>query len=133
MQPDKPGRASQGYCVKKTRMTEENEKNLLKINVFIADEKYAIWIPRNEKQSDEEEIIRRSAKTVTAAIRELEAHQKGIGRMDSLAMVALQLAVNLSKLSDARARRENEIKTALEKLGERWEAEAERIKGHSED
>ena len=68
-----------------------------------------------------------------AAIRELEAHQKGIGRMDSLAMVALQLAVNLSKLSDARARRENEIKTALEKLGERWEAEAERIKGHSEE
>lgn len=41
----------------------------LKINVFIADEKYAILIPRNENQSDEEEIIRRSAKRVDDAVR----------------------------------------------------------------
>lgn len=93
-------------------MAEEN----LKINVFIADEKYAILIPRNENQSDEEEIIRRSAKRVNDAIRELESAQKGITRVNSLAMVALQLAVNLSKLSEARGTRENEMERALKAL-----------------
>lgn len=113
-------------------MTEENEKNQLKINVFIADEKYALWIPRNERQSDEEEIIRRSAKIVTTAIRELETTRKGIGRIDSLAMVALQLAVNLTKLSDARTHRENEIKNALDDLEDQLGAEVEQINRHWE-
>ena len=64
----------------------------LKINVFIADEKYAILIPRNENQSDEEEIIRRSAKRVDDAVREIEQYQPGISKVNSLAMVALRLA-----------------------------------------
>lgn len=93
-------------------MAEEN----LKINVFIADEKYAILIPRNDNQSDEEEIIRRSAKRVNDAIRELESLQPGITRVNSLAMVALQLAVNLSKLSEAQSVRDKDLEKALERL-----------------
>ena len=62
-----------------TEMAEEN----LKINVFIADEKYAILIPRNEHQSDEEEIIRRSAKRVNDAIRELESVEKALRGLEA--------------------------------------------------
>ena len=109
-----------------TEMAEEN----LKINVFIADEKYAILIPRNEHQSDEEEIIRRSAKRVNDAIRELV--QKGITRVNSLAMVALQLAVNLSKLSAAHQSRENDIEKALRRLEGELGEEVKRINEYIE-
>ena len=111
-----------------TEMAEEN----LKINVFIADEKYAILIPRNEHQSDEEEIIRRSAKRVNDAIRELESVQKGITRVNSLAMVALQLAVNLSKLSAAHQSRENDIEKALRRLEGELGEEVKRINEYIE-
>ena len=104
-------------------MAEEN----LKINVFIADEKYAILIPRNENQSDEEEIIRRSAKRVNDAIREMKNMQKGITRVNSLAMVALQLAVNLSKLSAARNSWENDMEMALQGLESELAEEVKRI------
>ena len=111
-----------------TEMAEEN----LKINVFIADEEYAILIPRNEHQSDEEEIIRRSAKRVNDAIRELESVQKGITRVNSLAMVALQLAVNLSKLSAAHQSRENDIEKALRGLEGELGEEVKRINEYIE-
>ena len=61
------------------------------------------------------------------AIRELESAQKGITRVNSLAMVALQLAVNLSKLSAARDIRENETERALKALESELGAEVKRI------
>ena len=114
------------------RQTEAEREENLKINVFIADEKYAILIPRNEHQSDEEEIIRRSAKRVNDAIRELESVQKGITRVNSLAMVALQLAVNLSKLSAAHQSRENDIEKALRGLEGELGEEVKRINEYIE-
>ena len=97
-----------------TEMAEEN----LKINVFIADEKYAILIPRNKRVND--------------AIRELESVQKGITRVNSLAMVALQLAVNLSKLSAAHQSRENDIEKALRGLEGELGEEVKRINEYIE-
>ena len=90
----------------------------LKINVFIADEKYAILIPRNENQSDEEEIIRRSAKRVEDAVREIEQYQPGISKVNSLAMVALRLAVNLNKNTDSRRADDSAVENALSALEE---------------
>ncbi|MBQ1967980.1 MAG: cell division protein ZapA [Flavobacteriales bacterium] len=77
-------------------MATEN-KDELKINVFIADEKFQICIPRDESQSDEEHIIRSSVDEINGAIRELKKDNPRTTTTRALAAVALQLAQDYEK------------------------------------
>ena len=72
----------------------EGNQDEFKINVFIADEKFQVCIPRDESQSDKEHIIRCAVDEINTAIRELKKENPRMSTTRALAAVALQLAQN---------------------------------------
>ncbi|MDD4820482.1 MAG: cell division protein ZapA [Flavobacteriales bacterium] len=100
------------------------------VNVFIADEKISIRIQRDENQSDEEEITRRSAKGINDMVRELMMSNPKIDKTKALAVVALQLAINYDKNISSSEKELAAMVTSLENLRKNIEEEMLIINGN---
>lgn len=110
-------------------MAEEQENDLI-VNVFIADEKISIGIPRDQYQSDEEEITRRSAKGINDMVTELMMSNPRIDKTKALAYVALQLAINFDKNMTYSNKDISALKTSLDSLKKNIEEEMLIINGN---
>lgn len=88
--------------------------DLLKIKVSLADRVYPLTIRR-----DEEENIRKAAKSIEAILKKYEDGYAVRDKHDLLAMCALQLASRLEKVQGERMINGDEVSSKIEKLSEK--------------
>ncbi len=88
--------------------------DLLKIKISLADRVYPLTIRR-----DEEENIRKAAKSIEAILRKYEDGYAVRDKQDLLAMCALQLASRLEKIQGNNLINGDEVASHLDQLSEK--------------
>lgn len=87
---------------------------LLKIKISLADRVYPLTIRR-----DEEENIRKAAKSIEAILQKYEDGYAVRDKQDLLAMCALQLASRIEKIQSNNLVNGDEVSAHLERLSEK--------------
>lgn len=88
--------------------------DLLKIKISLADRVYPLTIRR-----DEEENIRKAAKSIEAILRKYEDGYAVRDKQDLLAMCALQLASRLEKIQGKNLINGDEVAAHIDRLSEK--------------